>query len=240
MKPVAVIAGANSAIATAMIPALAEKYRVVAVTRPDRKLGVSAGDQVDGHLSCDYSEPALEELAESIRSEWEEIHLLVCAVGTLHGANLTPEKRLAELDRDQLDQYFQVNAITPALILKHLLPLVPRGEPAKAAFLSAKIGGIGDNRLGGWYGYRASKAALNMLLKTASVELSRSHRKLSLVALHPGTTDSPLSEPFTSNVPDDNLYSPETTADRLVSVISGLTPEDTGRFIHWDGSDLPW
>ena len=124
--------------------------------------------------------------------------------------------------------------------MKYFIPLMPRSEPSKAVMLSAKIAGISDNRLGGWYGYRASKAALNMLVKTVSVELVRSHRKLCLIALHPGTTDTPLSKPFTASLGSDKLFSPALTAERLWSVIKALTPEDTGRFVHWDGSDLPW
>lgn len=237
MKPLAVVLGANSAIAHAIITHLNTAYRVLAVSRHESVAALPAGVE---HVQCDYSEPALQALAEQLRQREEPLTLLFCAVGVLHGERGMPEKKLSELNSEQLTHYFAVNSIVPALILKHLIPVMPRSEPAKAIVLSAKIAGISDNRLGGWYGYRASKAALNMLIKTASVELARSHRKLCLVAMHPGTTDTPLSRPFTQSLPDDRLFSPTLTTERLWSVIDALRPEDTGRFVHWDGSDLPW
>jgi NAD(P)-dependent dehydrogenase (short-subunit alcohol dehydrogenase family) len=240
MKPYALVFGANSAIAQALMPHLLSEYQVLAVSR-QAPAQLPAGVQ---HFTCDYSEAALAELAEQIKENGGPVTALFCAVGVLHGTakgeHRYPEKKLAELDSAQLTEYFAVNSIVPALIMKYFIPLMPRSEPSKAVMLSAKIAGISDNRLGGWYGYRASKAALNMLVKTASVELARSHRKLSLIALHPGTTDTPLSKPFTRSLGPDKLFSPELTAERLWSVIQALTPEDTGRFVHWDGSDLPW
>lgn len=236
MKPLAVVLGANSAIAQAIIARLNTDYQVLAVSRHE-SLALPEGVE---HLQCDYSESALQALAERVREREEPLTFLFCAVGVLHREDSMPEKKLAELNREQLTHYFAVNSIVPALILKHLIPVMPRSQPAKAIVLSAKIAGISDNRLGGWYGYRASKAALNMLVKTASVELARSHRKLCLVAMHPGTTDTPLSKPFTRSLPDDKLFTPALTAERLWSVIDALRPEDTGRFVHWDGSDLPW
>ena len=190
--------------------------------------------------STGYSEDALSAAAEDLRERHGRFELLICCIGTLHGQGYGPEKRIDDLDRDDLLRYFEINSVTPALAFKQLLPLLPRDAPARAVFLSAKIGGIGDNRLGGWFGYRASKAALNMLIKTASVELARSHKQLCVALMHPGTTETPLSEPFTGGTPDDKLYSPETTSRRLLSVIGELTADDNGRFINWDGSDLPW
>lgn len=242
MKPVALVFGANSAIAQALVPHFAEHYRVIAVTR--------SGDHdlppVEQQFACDYSETALAELAQTVEDDYGEVDLLFCAVGVLHRTETgsdkpqMPEKKLAELSAEQLTHYFTVNSIVPAMILKHLVPLMPRARASRVVLLSAKIAGISDNRLGGWYGYRASKAALNMLAKTASVELARSHRHLCLVALHPGTTDTPLSHPFTRSLPEDKLFSPELTAERLWGVVERLGPEDTGRFLHWDGTDLLW
>lgn len=242
MKPQAILFGANSAIAQALLPHLMSEYRVLAVSRrpaPDLPEGAR-------HISCDYSEAGLADLAELVRKEEGNLTALICAVGVLHSSETTngsptfPEKKLAELNSTQLTEYFAVNSIAPALIMKYFIPLMPRSEPSKVVMLSAKIAGISDNRLGGWYGYRASKAALNMLVKTASIELARSHRKLSLIALHPGTTDTPLSKPFTASLGADKLFTPAQTAERLWSVIRQLRPEDTGRFVHWDGSDLLW
>lgn len=242
MKPVALVFGANSAIAQALLPHFVEQYEVIAVTR--------SGDhdlpRVERQFACDYRETSLAELAQIIKRDYGEVDLVFCAVGVLHrtdpdpGQAPMPEKKLSELSAEQLTHYFAINSIVPALILKHMVPLTPRARASRVVLLSAKIAGISDNRLGGWYGYRASKAALNMLIKTASVELARSHRKLCLVALHPGTTDSPLSKPFTRSLPEDRLFSPTLTAERLWGVIDRLQPEDTGRFLHWDGTDLPW
>lgn len=241
MKAVAIVFGANSAIAQALLPHFAQQYQVLAVTR-SAEHEFPSGDPAHpiSHYVTDYSESSLKALAEQVEEQWGEIDLLFCAVGVLHRAESGPEKKLAELNAEQLTHYFTANSIAPAMVLKHFVPLMPRSRTTKAVLLSAKVAGIGDNRLGGWYGYRASKAALNMLMKTASVELARSHRKLCLVALHPGTTDSPLSKPFTAKLSDDKLFSPQLTAERLWKVIEQLSPEDSGRFLHWDGTDLPW
>jgi len=236
MKPIAIVFGANSAIAQALLPHFAEQYQVLAVSRSKPH---SLPDEVT-HYTSDYSDTHLAQLADTVKQEWGEIDLLFCALGVLHNGAFGPEKKLADLNAEQLTQYFAINTIAPALILKHFVPLTPRSRETKAVLLSAKIAGISDNRLGGWYGYRASKAALNMLIKTASVELARSHRRLCLVSLHPGTTDTPLSQPFTAKLPSDKLFSPELTAERLWSVVRDLGPNDTGRFLHWDGTDLPW
>ena len=236
MKPLALIFGANSAIAQALAPRLANAYRLLTVSRsPEPRPALS-----QAHYACDYTESDLAQLSAQVAEQWGSVSLVFCALGLLHSETVTPEKKLADLSAPQLEDYFRVNSVIPALILKTCVPLMPKSEASKAVFLSAKIAGIGDNRLGGWYGYRASKAALNMLIKTASLELGRSLRRLCLVALHPGTTDSPLSAPFTASLPPERLFSPDTTADRLWQVIESLGPEDTGRFLHWDGSDLPW
>jgi len=236
MKPIALVFGANSTIAQALMPHLAKTYRLLTVSRsPELKAGSS-----QAHYACDYTEPDLVRVCNQVSEAWGPVSLVFCALGVLHSDAVTPEKKLGDLSEPQLETYFRVNSVIPALILKTCVPLMPKSEASKAVFLSAKIAGISDNRLGGWYGYRASKAALNMLIKTASLELARSHRRLCLVALHPGTTQSPLSAPFTASLPPERLFSPDTTADRLWQVIESLGPEDTGRFLHWDGSDLPW
>lgn len=236
MKPLALVFGAGSAIAQALLPHLVEAYRLITVSRsPQPNAGLS-----EAHYTCDYTEPDLVRLAASVSEDWGPVSLVFCALGLLHSDAVTPEKKLADLSQRQMEAYFRVNSVIPALILKTCVPLISKSDAGKAVFLSAKIAGISDNRLGGWYGYRASKAALNMLIKTASLELARSHRRLCLVALHPGTTASPLSAPFTASLPPERLFSAEITADRLWRVIESLGPEDTGRFLHWDGSDLPW
>lgn len=231
------IFGANSAIARALAAHWRQTCTLIGVGRRPAQ----AADAVYHHwYTTDYSEADLGQLVAHLQARFESVGTLLCAVGLLHAADLTPEKKLADLNQQQLSAYFQVNAVLPALILRYCQPLVARALPSRLVFLSAKVAGISDNRLGGWYGYRASKAALNMLIKTASVELARSHRQACLVALHPGPTASPLSQPFAAAVPAGQYQTAEQTAQRLSRVIDALRPEDSGRFLHWDGTDLPW
>jgi NAD(P)-dependent dehydrogenase (short-subunit alcohol dehydrogenase family) len=135
---------------------------------------------------------------------------------------------------------FAVNGAGPLLLAKHLEPLLPRRERAVFASLSARVGSIGDNRLGGWYAYRASKAAQNMFIRTLAIELARRARGAICVALHPGTTDTELSRPFQGGVPESKLFTAERAVEQLLRVIDGLGPGDTGRFIAWNGERIPW
>lgn len=165
---------------------------------------------------------------------------IVVASGRLSGDGLTPEKSMRALNVEALVELFAVNAIGPALVAKHLLPLTPRDRPSLFAALSARVGSIGDNRLGGWYGYRASKAALNMLIHTLAIEHRRTRPQGVCAALHPGTVKTTLSAPFQAGVPEEKLFSPKRSAAALMQVMDGLTPEDTGGFFAWDGSKIPW
>ncbi|KPQ36341.1 MAG: Dehydrogenase [Phormidesmis priestleyi Ana] len=169
-----------------------------------------------------------------------QLHLVINCVGLLHSDQQQPEKALRQLNADNLTRYFQINSIGPALLAKHLMPLLKHKQQAIFATISAKVGSIGDNRLGGWYGYRASKAALNMFLKTAAIEYGRRNPNTILVMLHPGTTDTQLSKPFQRGVPPEKLFSTERTVSQLLNVLANLTPEDSGEFFSWDGSRLPW
>lgn len=169
-----------------------------------------------------------------------ELHFAINCVGLLHNEQQQPEKALRQLDADNLLNYFQVNSIGPALLAKHLLAPLKHSDPSLFATVSAKIGSIGDNRIGGWYGYRASKAALNMFLKTASIEYRRRSPKTTIVMLHPGTTDTALSKPFQRGVPPEKLFSTERTVSQLLDVLAAVKPEDSGEFFSWDGSRLPW
>lgn len=156
----------------------------------------------------------------------------------LHTATHLPEKSWAQLDATQMVQAFAVNAIGPALLMKHFLPLLPTQGPACFASLSAKVGSIGDNRLGGWYSYRASKAALNQLVHTAAIELRRRAPQALCVALHPGTVHSALSQPFAKT--GLTVRQPEVAAAELLATLARLTPQDSGGFFSYDGEVLPW
>ncbi len=164
-------------------------------------------------------------------------HLIVVATGMLSGPTGGPEKRLTDLNATHLAASFATNTIGPALVLAHFAPQLAKGERSLLAVLSAKVGSIGDNRLGGWYSYRASKAALNMLLKTAAIEVARTHPQAVLAALHPGTVDSALSAPFRGA---QIGRPPAAAAQDLLAVLDRLQPQDSGGFWAYDGQRLPW
>ena len=168
--------------------------------------------------------------------------LVIVATGLLQDLTrqITPEKSFRDIDPAAMAAVFAANTIGPALIAKHCLPRLPRGAPAIFAVLSAKVGSIEDNQLGGWHSYRASKAALNMLIKNIAIELARSHPQAIAVALHPGTVDSRLSAPFQRGVPPGKLFSPDQAAGHLLDVIDNLTPADSGSLFAWDGTRLPF
>ena len=179
-------------------------------------------------------------IAAAARHLPDAIDLVVVASGRLQGEGVSPERSLAALDADTLARSFQINAIGPALVAKHLLPRFPKDRPATFAVLSARVGSIEDNRLGGWYGYRASKAALNMLVRSLAVELARTRPLGVCVALHPGTVDTALSRPFQRNVAEGRLFTTAYAAERLLDVIGSLHPKDSGGFYAYDGTRIPF
>lgn len=166
------------------------------------------------------------------------LDLVIVATGVLQSDGQPPEKSWRDLDPAMLARSFALNASGPALVAKHFLPLLPRQGRAVFAALSARVGSIGDNRLGGWYGYRASKAALNMLIRTLAIELARKRPEAVCVGLHPGTVDTTLSRPFQRNVPAGKLFTPAASADSLLRVIDDLGPEDSGGCFAWDGQRI--
>ncbi|WP_368921561.1 SDR family NAD(P)-dependent oxidoreductase [Comamonas aquatica] len=191
-----------------------------------------------------HSTPAIDlEQPQSIAAAAEALrpqgpwHLIVVATGMLSGPTGGPEKRLTDLNAMHLAASFATNTIGPALVLAHFAPQLAKGERSLLAVLSAKVGSIGDNRLGGWYSYRASKAALNMLLKTAAIEVARTHPQAVLASLHPGTVDSALSAPFRGA---QIGRPPAEAAQELLAVLDRLQPQDSGGFWAYDGQRLPW
>ena len=162
--------------------------------------------------------------------------LVLVATGLLHEGERGPEKALAELDAGWLARQYAINAIGPALVAKHFLPIMPRAGRSVFAVLSARVGSISDNKLGGWYGYRASKAALNQLVRTLAIEDKRRNDRGIVVALHPGTVDTRLSKPFQSSGRD--LFQPDRAAVQLLDVLDGLKPQDSGKLFAWDGVEI--
>ncbi|MCP2016380.1 MAG: SDR family NAD(P)-dependent oxidoreductase [Erythrobacter sp.] len=166
--------------------------------------------------------------------------LVVVASGVLTLADGSgPERSYKQIDGAAMEEVFRLNTIGPALVAKHVLPLLPRDRRSVFATLSARVGSIGDNRLGGWHSYRASKAALNMLRKNFAIELGRTHKQAIVAGLHPGTVDSALSEPFQANLPAGQLTRPADAADNLLNVIDGLTVVDSGGVFDWKGEAVP-
>ncbi|MFM1980581.1 MAG: hypothetical protein RLZ68_1846 [Pseudomonadota bacterium] len=176
--------------------------------------------------------------AQQAQSTQLPLRLVVDATGFLHGNGMQPEKSWQHMNAEQMAHAFAINAIGPALLMKHFLPLLARDGKAVFATLSAKVGSIGDNQLGGWYSYRASKAALNQLVHTAAIELRRKHPQALCVALHPGTVDTELSVPFAKT--GLNVVNPPAAAQRLLRVIDGLVFSQSGGFFNHDGQPLPW
>ena len=184
------------------------------------------------------SEASVASAAAWLRERAAEWDLMIDATGVLTIEGHRPEKRLSEMDPAVMAQAFAVNAIGPALLLKHLTPLLPRKRRAIFASLSARVGSIEDNRLGGWVSYRASKAALNQILRTAAVELRFSHQQVVVASLQPGTVATRLSAPYRSRAPE--VLTPEYAAGRLLEVLDGLEPEQSGEFFDYEGQRLPF
>lgn len=229
----AVVIGATGGIGAALLAQLQADARYTRVMDLSR----SSSPALD-LLNEPSITQAAAQVADTLRAEELDLRLVIDATGILHGDGHQPEKSWSQLDPAQMAQVFAINAIGPALLMKHFLPLLPRQGKAVFATLSAKVGSIGDNRLGGWYTYRASKAALNQLVHTAAIELARRHPAAVCVALHPGTVHSALSAPFAKTGLD--VRTPEESANRLLSVLDSLQASDSGGFFNHDGQMLPW
>lgn len=244
------IQGASRGIGAAFCAALAASpsvAHVVATSRdPDGSEALAAvrrdiGDRLLTVPLDVTSEADIESAASHVAERVDRLSLIINCAGLLHdGEPVQPERRLSEVTPESLQRSFAVNAWGPLLVAKHFAGLLPRRERAVFASLSARVGSIGDNRLGGWYAYRASKAAQNMFTKTLSIELPRRHRGTLVVALHPGTVDTGLSAPFQSRVPDQQLFDAPRAARQLLEVIDGLGKDDNGGFFAWDGRPIVW
>jgi NAD(P)-dependent dehydrogenase (short-subunit alcohol dehydrogenase family) len=214
----AVVIGASGGIGRALADALEEEGETVhRLSRPELDL---------------LDEATIAATAAAVGSP----SLVVVATGLLHEGERGPEKAIRELDPVWLARQYAVNAIGPALIAKHFLPIMPKAGRSVFAVLSARVGSISDNRLGGWYGYRAAKAALNQLVRTLSIEDKRRNDRGIVVALHPGTVDTRLSKPFQSAGRD--LFKPDRAAVQLLDVLDGLKPQDSGKLFAWDGAEI--
>jgi NAD(P)-dependent dehydrogenase (short-subunit alcohol dehydrogenase family) len=225
----AVVIGATGGLGAALLGQLQSDATFV------RSLGLARSSPIALDL---LDEASIAQAAAHVATLGLDVRLVLDATGTLHGEGYQPEKSWQQLDPVQMANAFAINAIGPALLMKHFLPLLARQGKAVFATLSAKVGSIGDNRLGGWYSYRASKAALNQLVHTAAIELRRRQPQAICVALHPGTVHSALSVPFAKA--GLTVQPPLDAAVRLLQVLDGLSASDSGGFFNHDGSLLPW
>ena len=228
--PKAIVIGATGGIGAALARALTGRgHAVTALSRAPGPDGEPALDLTD--------EATIAAAAEALRDQAPFSTILV-TTGLLHAPDVSPERALRDLDAASLTRLFAVNAIGPALVARYFVPLLPREGRCSFAALSARVGSIGDNRLGGWYGYRASKAALNMLIRTLAIELARTRPDAVCVALHPGTVDTGLSKPFQKAVPPERLFTPDRSATHLLDVLERLGPAQSGRCFAWDGAEI--
>lgn len=236
---VAAVFGAGGGIGRAVVERLAESGRYERIHAGSRRPCSGFGATVSPFTFDLTDEGSIAKATAWIKHRPE---LVLITTGMLHDPvrNIFPEKTFRSLNAASMAHVFAINTTGPALIAKHVLPRLPRDRRSVFAVLSARVGSIGDNRLGGWHAYRASKAALDMLVVNFAIEMRRTHPEAIVVALHPGTVGTALSAPFQGVVPAGKLFSPATSAENLLRVIETLTTADSGRLIAWNGERLPW
>jgi len=224
----AVVVGASGGVGAAMADAIEASGRFAPVLRLSRA----------GSAPLDLEDEASIAAAAARIGQGPAPGLIIVATGVLHDGQ-EPERSYRALTAEHMLRDYRINTVGPALVARHFLPLLPRDRRAVFAALSARVGSIGDNRLGGWHSYRASKAALNMVLKNLAIELARSHPLAVVAGLHPGTVATELSAPFQKGVPAGKLFTPQQSAERLLAVLDGLAPGDSGGVFAWDGARIP-
>ena len=230
-----VIIGASGGIGRAFVKSLLENFPQEKVYAFSRSGADFDNPQViNGRIDI-TDEGSIDKAAASIT---EPLKRVIVATGILHNEKLSPEKTINSLSLENMKTVFEINTFGPALIARYFLPKLIDSDASLFAAISARVGSISDNGLGGWYSYRASKTALNMILKTASIEVARKNKNTVVVGLHPGTVDTDLSKPFKANVPEGKLFDAEYSVQKMMSVIEGLTPSDTGKVFAWDGEEI--
>lgn len=234
-----VVAGAGGGIGSEFVRQLSSSQKIGRVLALHRRppAAVEAGIE---NLACDLGDEDSIRGAAEIVAESGPVDAVIAATGLLHDGSIQPEKSLSSINAESMLEVFRINTVGPVLLAKHFLPLMRRDARTLFAALSARVGSISDNRLGGWASYRASKAALNMLLRTAAIEHKRRRPESIIAALHPGTVDTPLSSPFQRRVPEGRLFTPAYSVERLLEVLNNLEPSDTGGFFAWDGQPIPF
>ena len=237
------VVGASGGMGRALVDALHQRSpgRVIAVSRQPAPIEFSVDDQDIPWFQCDNSEIGITTTLDHLIPEGGHLAGAFICSGVLHSDSLWPEKKLEDIEVNNLHYLFHHNTVVPMLWLKALLSLVGGDKPrCVITAFSARIGSIGDNKLGGWYGYRSTKAALNMLLKTASVEYARRAPNTKLLAFHPGTTDTELSRPFQGSVPKGKLFSPSFVARQLLDITEHLPTDHNLSFLDWNCEPIAW
>jgi NAD(P)-dependent dehydrogenase (short-subunit alcohol dehydrogenase family) len=243
------VVGGNGGIGLALVKAQLARPDVSKVIATHRatadieeltQLGVQNSGKLLLHKLDVTNEASLMTFSRFLALQPTGIDLAIHTAGLLHDKNMTPEKSLAQCSSTNLMRLFELNSIGPLMVAQALLPTQKRGHRFTFAALSAMVGSITDNRLGGWYGYRASKTALNQFIKTMAIECRVKYPRAAIVAIHPGTTDTGLSRPFQNNVSAGKLYTPEQTATRLLGVLEEVNEKQSGQFLNWNGTTIPW
>ena len=232
-----IVVGSSGGIGAALVQQLIDSPQVSRIHALSRS-GRSHPSPKVSNLTFDFTDEDSLIAATQALQEVGPFDIILVSTGLLQGDGISPEKNMRAMSHEGFAKSFEINAIGPAMTAKYLVPLLRRDKKAVFAALSARVGSISDNRLGGWYAYRASKSALNMLLKTLAIEISRRFKNQIIVGLHPGTVDTPLSKPFQGNVPEGKLFTPEFSAERLLCVIDSLTAAESGNLFDWAGERI--
>jgi len=242
-KQTTILIGANSAIAKSLAQEIITEHntQLIVISRNTQFYQQDLFENTKVIQVNNYHESQIISALDTIkREEAPEIGQVFICHGLLHNENCQPEKRLEDFSERQFIEILSANTITPMLWLKHLTPLLSESSHCKVVIFTARVGSISDNKLGGWYSYRASKAAMNMLIKSTAIELARRAKNIKLISFHPGTTDTPLSQPFQKNVPKGKLFSSDFVSKQLLKIIESLDIDGEASFIDWQGKPITW
>ncbi|KGJ88460.1 SDR family NAD(P)-dependent oxidoreductase [Colwellia psychrerythraea] len=241
------IIGANSDIAKALVLQLRENKTIglILISRDVNADDLLYRNKKNNRVNIisvnDYLSQSIEHAIEELATyDHVPITRIFICNGILHNQSIQPEKRIEALTVESFSEVMISNALTPMLWIQHLMPTITNNSSCKIIVFSARVGSISDNRLGGWYSYRASKAALNMMLKTAAIEIARRNKNVKIIAFHPGTTDTPLSKPFQKNVPENKLFTCEFVAKQLLTIVENTSYDQRASYLDWQGKSINW
>lgn len=232
------VIGASGGIGSAFVKLLSDQENVTQLHVFSRSKISLDHEKITSHGINITDEGSIQNAVQNLGDI--KFDIIILASGMLHDETTMPEKSLRDINIDNFNKIFLVNTFAPALVAKYFLPLLPKDKKSVFTALSARVGSISDNGLGGWYAYRASKAALNMILKNAAIETARRYKQASIIGLHPGTVDTGLSKPFQGNVAEGKLFTADQSAAYMLNVINNVTPEDSGHTFAWDGQKIPF